>query len=255
MMWPGLIGGNPGYSLLRRISDGNEAGSWCDSSAYSGKSKLQNLFGKDIWQEIRGKTVLDFGCGSGTEVIEMAQHGAEKAIGIDNREKVLDKGRKKAADRGVSAVCEFNTRFEGRVDVAFSIDGFEHYDDPLAAMQLLRRYLKVGGRLYISFGPPWFHPYGGHLFSVFPWAHLVFTEQALLRWRADFKSDGATRFHEVEGGLNQMTVRRFRKLVNNNDFRILDFEMVPIRRMHWLSNPLTREWFTSVVRCVLVRLD
>ncbi len=59
--------------------------------------------------------------------------------------------------------------------------------------------LKPGGRLYASFGPTWFHPYGGHLFSVFPHAHLIFTERSLIRWRSDFKSDGATRFHEVAG--------------------------------------------------------
>jgi hypothetical protein len=54
---------------------------------------------------------------------------------------------------------------------------------------------------------------GGHLFSVFPWAHLIFSEQALIRWRSDFKSDGATRFSEVAGGLNQMTIRRFERLI------------------------------------------
>ena len=52
------------------------------------------------------------------------------------------------------------------------------------------------GQVHISFGPPWCHPLGGHLFSVFPWAHLLFTEHALLQWRAGFKHDGATRFGE-----------------------------------------------------------
>jgi hypothetical protein len=65
----------------------------------------------------------------------------------------------------------------------------------------------------ISFGPTWHHPYGGHLFSVFPWAHLIFSEKALTRWRSDLRDDGATRFGEVAGGLNQMTIRRFEELV------------------------------------------
>ena len=253
MIWPGLIGGNLGYSLLQWVSDGDESGTYCDSSAYSGKSKLQHLFGDQIWASIKGRTVLDFGCGSGTEVIEMANQGASRVIGVDCREKVLDQGRQKAVESGVSEICEFTSHCEEPVDVAFSIDGFEHYDDPTQALSLLKCHLKVGGRLYISFGPPWFHPYGGHLFSVFPWAHLIFTEKALLKWRADFKSDGATRFHEVEGGLNQMSVRQFRNLVSNQDFLIQDLDIVPIKDMRWLSNPLTREWLTSVVHCVLVR--
>ena len=106
--------------------------------------------------------------------------------------------------------------------------------------------------VFAAFGPPWFHPLGGHLFSVFPWAHLIFTEKALLRWRADFKSDGATRFCEVEGGLNQMTVHRFSKLLERSEFEIERFEAVPIKRFRRLSNALTREFLTSVVRCTLV---
>ena len=72
------------------------------------------------------------------------------------------------------------------------------------------------------------------------------------RWRSDFKSDGATRFNEVAGGLNQMTVRKFVNLVAASDFDIEQFRAVPIARLRRLSNPLTRELFTSTVRCRLV---
>ncbi len=252
MGWPGIIGGNIGYNLLQHINrNGDEAGSYCDSRGYSGKSKLQTMFGKNIWEEIKGRTVMDFGCGNGTQAVEMAQHGAGKVIGVDSRQKVLDLAKQKAAIAAISSVCEFTTHNEQKVDLIFSIDGFEHYDDPEQVLLLMKSQLKPGGKIYISFGPPWYHPYGGHLFSVFPWAHLVFTEKALIRWRSDFKSDGATCFHEVEGGLNQMTVRRFKKLVKRNDFRILEFKAIPIRKLRFLSNPLTREFMTSVVHCVL----
>ena len=86
---------------------------------------------------------------------------------------------------------------------------------------------------------------------MFPWAHLIFTEAALLRWRARFKHDGATRFGEVEGGLNQMTIRRFRRLVADSPLAFETFEAVPIRRLRALATPLTREFFTSYVRCRL----
>lgn len=115
----------------------------------------------------------------------------------------------------------------------------------------MRDLLRTDGRVFISFGPSWLHPYGGHLFSVFPWAHLIFTEKALIRWRSDFKSDGATRFGEVKGGLNQMTVRRFENLIRQSDFEIERLETVPIRRLKSLHCALTREFFTATVRCVL----
>lgn len=74
---------------------------------------------------------------------------------------------------------------------------------------MMSALLEPKGEVIASFGPTWYHPLGGHLFSVFPWAHLLFSEKALLRWRSDFKTDGATHFGEVAGGLNQMTVDRF----------------------------------------------
>ena len=72
-----------------------------------------------------------------------------------------------------------------------------------------------------------------------------------IRWRSDFKSDGATRFGEVAGGLNQMTVRRFQKLVEESEFEIERLETLPIRRLRFLCNRVTREFFTSAVRCRL----
>jgi hypothetical protein len=75
---------------------------------------------------------------------------------------------------------------------------------------------------------------------------------ALIRWRSDFKSDGATRFCEVQGGLNGLSVRRFRKLIGQSEFDVEAFEAVSIKRIRWLWNPLTREFLTSVVRCTLV---
>jgi hypothetical protein len=81
---------------------------------------------------------------------------------------------------------------------------------------------------------------------------LLFTERALLRWRSDYRTDGARRFGEVEGGLNQMTVGRFERLVSSSPFRFAAFEAVPIRPARWLHNRLTREFLTAMVRCRLV---
>jgi hypothetical protein len=151
----------------------------------------------------------------------------------------------------VAHLCEFTSQTEARADVIFSIDSFEHFSDPAAILQLMRGLVKDDGKAIIEFGPPWYHPLGGHIFSVLPWAHLLFSEKCLLRWRADFKTDGATRFTEIEGGLNQMTVRRFRKLVEASDFQFTHFETVPIRKAQFLLNPLTEELFTAIVRCQL----
>jgi SAM-dependent methyltransferase len=218
--------------------------------AYEGKSKLRVLL-PGIEAEIKDKVVLDFGCGSGAEAKEMALLGAKRVIGLDISEKWLQLAREQAETAGVSDRCEFVSRLTSPVEVIVSVDSFEHFAEPEAVLRTMYSLLAPGGRLLISFGPTWYHPLGGHLFSVFPWAHIVLREKALTQWRAQFKSDGAKKFSEVEGGLNQMTIRRFEDLLKQSPFAVEKFELVPIRRLKPLHNQITREFLTAIVRCTL----
>ena len=253
MLQTGVIGGRLGYYLLMRFgtNTAREQG-YCDRGGYQGRSKLEVLFGPAIWSEFVGKLVIDFGCGGGGTAIEIAQHGARRVIGVDIQQRFLDHAKAQAERAGVADRCVFTARTEEKADIILSLDGFEHYGYPDEILKTMGGLLKATGRVLVCFGPTWFHPYGGHLFSVFPWAHLIFTEEALIRWRSNFKTDGAMRFCEVDGGLNQMTIRRFKKMLHHSGFTVERFETVPIRKLRWLQNPLTREFCTSVVRCVLV---
>lgn len=247
----GVIGGNLGYRLLTSISRDGES-SKMDGSNYAGKSKLDELLGRDFLDNIESKTVIDFGCGEGHETVDMARRGASRVIGIDIREHVLESARELALREGVADRCKFTTNCEEKADVIVSVDSFEHFDNPANILQVMSSMLRPGGCVWSSFGPTWYHPRGGHLFSVFPWAHLIFTEGALIRWRSDFKDDGATRFGEVAGGLNQMTIRRFERIVADSPFSIEVLKLVPIRGVRHLWSAWTREFFTSVVQCKLV---
>ncbi len=251
MIRTGIVGGPLADRLLQRLGQRAERKGYCDGSSYLGRSKLEMLFGEGIWSELSGKTVADFGCGSGGEAIEMAEHGAASVIGIDILDHSLETARRAAEKAGVSARCHFTKHADTAVDLVVSLDGFEHFGDPGAVLRTMARMLKPTGRVLATFGPTWLHPLGGHLFSVFPWAHLLFTERALIRWRSGFKHDGATRFGEVEGGLNQMTISRFRRLVASSPLEFETLETIPIRRLRAISNPLTREFVTSFVRCRL----
>ncbi len=248
----GIIGGELGYQLLRRISPRGAGASDEPEATHSKGKRLEQMFGVSVWDEIRDKTIVDFGCGIGNEAIEMAQHGARKVIGLDIREEVLAIARRAARDAGAEDRCEFTTATNEQADMVFSLDAFEHFAQPDEVLRIMRHLLRDDGAARIGFGWPWYHPLGGHLFSVFPWAHLVFTERALLRWRSDFKDDGAARFAEVSGGLNQMTIRRFEDLVRHSDFRLAEFEAVPIKKIILVANGLTREFCTAFVRCRLV---
>ncbi len=247
----GIIGGSIGYRLLRLFSSEQRTSSEMRNRGYS-ESKLETLFGTDIWAQVRGKTVIDFGCGRGEQLVEMAHQGARRVIGLEIQPKHLEAARRHAQEAGLAERCVFTERTQEKADVIFSLDAFEHFTDPQDILRQMRGLLKDDGCAFISFGPTWYHPLGGHLFSVFPWAHLLFTEKALLRWRSDFIHDGATSFGEVSGGLNQMSIRRFEQIVRDSDFRCVKLELVPVRNLRLLVNPFTRELFTALVQCHLI---
>lgn len=239
------------YRILKWISGGGTDRD--GSSPYKGKSKLQILLGEGLFERIAGKVVIDFGCGEGGDTVEIAERGAKRAIGVDIREDVLNAGRRNALTAGVQDICAFTSRPNELADIIVSVDAFEHFFDPAEILRLMDALLRPAGAVLVSFGPTWYHPLGGHLFSVFPWAHLIFSEKALVLWRSTFKDDGATRFCEVAGGLNKMTIARFEKLIVTSPLCVANFELVPIKSLRLFHNRFTREFTTSVVRCRLVK--
>lgn len=247
----GIIGGRAGYALLRLIAPRSAARSDETIDEESG-TKLEQFFGNDFLDLIRGKTIIDFGCGNGSQSVEMAQTGAAKVIGIDIQAERLLRGRQTAERFNVSDRCVFATETSELADIIISKDAFEHFSDPASVLDIMAKLVKPSGFVLAAFGPTWMHPYGGHLFSVFPWSHLIFSEGAQIRWRSDFKTDGATRFNEVAGGLNQLTIAHFKRLVEQSQFRFEWLETVPIKGIRLLKAPVLQEIGSSIVRCKLV---
>jgi SAM-dependent methyltransferase len=241
--WDGLQ-----YRFLRRFF--RNTGSDQTPRPEAGVVRVRELFGDEFVDSIRGKTVIEFGCGHGFDAVDLALAGASRVIGLDLQLNVLRHARDLAAQKGVAEICEFAETTETQADIVMSIDAFEHFADPLDILRKMARLCKPDGRIWIQFGYTWLHPFGGHLFSlnVFPWAHLIFSETALCRWRADFKTDGARRFGEVEGGLNRMTLARFDRIVAQCGIAIEKVQEVPIRAARMFHCRLTREFLTSVVR-------
>ena len=239
------------YCLLRKIAPDEPR--MMDESAFAGKSKLRMTLGDDVLTLIRDNVVIDFGCGEGLETLDLVRHGARRVIGLDIRKSELDKANSNAETAGLTRLCQFATSTDVKADVIVSVNAFEHFEDPANVLEIMHDLLKPNGVVIAGFGPTWYHPLGGHMFSVFPWAHLVFSEQALIRWRAHLRADGATRFGEVEGGLNQMTIARFEQLVRASRFHLESLDAVPIRKLRPVHCRLTREFTTAMVRAKLVR--
>ena len=247
----GIIGGQVGYAMLKFIAPQDKLSSQ-STSEEEPDTMIEQFFGNDFFHLIRGKTVIDFGCGSGNQSVEMARKGAANVIGIDIQEHLLERGRQSAAKFGVSERCVFATNTNELADIIISKDAFEHFANPATILNTMSSLLKPRSCVLVAFGPTWLHPYGGHLFSVFPWSHLIFSENSQIRWRSGFKTDGATRFSEVAGGLNQLTISRFEQIIAKSPFRFEWLETVPIKGVSLFKTKLLREIGSSIVRCKLV---
>lgn len=212
---------------------------------------LDKIFTDDFPQKISGKFVVDFGCGLGADTKKMAEWGAKLSLGLEIREELV----KANSERIKLSNCAFATAIpadlKSQADLIISIDAFEHFSEPANMLKIMLDCLRPGGLAYISFGPTWYHPHGGHAFSVFPWAHLLFTEKALITWRNQFYHDGATRFHEVSGGLNKISIAEFEHMFKQSGFLIEDLYCKPIKGQKLMQKIFGREFMTSMV---LVRL-
>jgi SAM-dependent methyltransferase len=92
--------------------------------------------------------ILDAGCGSGRNMVELARHGAVTGVELSGPSVQL------ARDRSVGEVLEGSVMempFEdGAFDLTVSLDVIEHLEDDVAALKELRRVTKPGGALLVT---------------------------------------------------------------------------------------------------------
>lgn len=186
------------------------------------QSVYERAFGKELWNIINGKVVLDFGCGYGEFVLAMAARGAKRVIGIDIQDNI-EQGRRKALELGISNVefvlGESHKIPENSVDVVTSHDAFEHFDNPREILMEMIRMTKPGGFILVKFGPTWMSPWGKHMFGTFrkdrPWIHLIFPEKSIMRVHSVYHNEEVLleKYCQRRGGLNKMTVNKCKKIL------------------------------------------
>ncbi len=219
-------------------------------------------FGKKFLSEIKDKVVLDYGCGVGLQAIAMALSGAKFVFGIDIRRDVFEKGKKMLTRFNLEDKVRFDTcidlkSFSEFFDIIISQNSFEHYSDPEKIVELWHRVLKKRGKTYITFGPPWYAPYGAHMhfFTKIPWVHIIFREKTVMKIRSYFRQDRAQHYEEVEGGLNKITVSKFEDIIKKSGFSVEYLKYIPIKKLHIFAKlPFFREFFINRVDCILTKV-
>jgi len=210
-------------------------------------------------REIAGKRVLDFGCGYGQQTVAMAKSGAKHVVGLDINQKFLQRGRDLAAQHNLKNRVEFadklDKRLLGSFDVVISQNSMEHFVRPVEILEIMKSALNPAGKLLITFGPPWYAPYGSHMqfMTRVPWINLLFDEATVMKVRNCFRKDGAMKYEEVEGGLAKMSVAKFERLVSQCGMKIHHKKYECIKGLDFLSRlPALRELVINHVNCALV---
>lgn len=107
--------------------------------------------------DLKGKWVLDAGCGTGTLSLELARRGAH-VVAIDLAGNLVDIGRERAAEEGLAELIDFHVgdflRPElGEFDYVVAMDSFIHYQDQDMAQVLCTLASRTHAAILFTFAP------------------------------------------------------------------------------------------------------
>ncbi len=208
---------------------------------------------------VSGKRVVDFGCGIGYQSIALVKKLDCSVIGVDSNRQTIQRAIDHAKYHSVSSndlrfVTHVSSDMLDSFDVVISQNSFEHFPDPAKILCAMSKLLNHAGLILLTFGPPWFAPYGSHMhfFCRIPWINVLFSEASVMQARSHFRSDGAKRYEDVESGLNQMTVARFESIISSSGLAVKFRKYECVKKLNWLSKvPMLREFFINHITVVL----
>jgi len=98
--------------------------------------------------DVRGKTVLDFGCGAGGNIVPLVERGA-RVIAIDISPEMVGLTRQRLALAGIEATVQVGSAYEtglpdASVDVIFCINLIHHLDIEQVRKEMRRILAKDG---------------------------------------------------------------------------------------------------------------
>lgn len=245
--------------------------------------KLRNI--GSFWKKINekpdlfGKKVLEVGSGLGALSADIALSGAERVIGIDIDQKMIDFSNKiisstypELSQKCFFYCCDIKDLKEDDFDYIFSQNTFEHIYDLNEVLREARDRLKQGGKIYTAFSPLYYSPFGDHRRFhrvmeeqnnikipqiIFPWMHLVIPERFLNDLVGYFSKKTANKPKEfdIHKGLNKLRLTDYKNVFYNSGLSVekLDYQdsRKIIRRLQRI--PFLEEYFSTAIVCILTK--
>lgn len=197
---------------------------------------------KSVGISLKGKRIIDVGCGWGGCSVAFAEAGctcmgfdlSKHQIGIAKKFSIA---KKKKIRFFLDDICNLKCAND-RFDIVILRDVMEYVDKPLVALLNCKKLLKDNGILYVTF-PPWYSPYGGNqhhpksITKFMPYVHLlpkpIFFGLLNAKEGLMFKEDNFLKeISKIRN--NKMSVSKFEKLVRKSGLKIY-------RKKLFLSRP------------------
>lgn len=235
---------------------------------YSRAASTAALFAP--WLDVRGKRMLDIGCGLGGFERYYLERGAREIVAID-----LSRPRMRGAqDYARSALGQPPLLFsevdarrmafpDNSFDLIVSSNTVEHIFGVEAALHEMARVIKPDGLICLSF-PPYNAPWGAHLgnWIKFPWCQVFFSERSLVAaanrleekqqlnaWMPEAIQLDLRGLEEIPH-LNRISLREFNGLLQQAPVQPVKVEYKPIG---WRNRRRLGRWVTGLTRSARLR--
>lgn len=183
--------------------------------------------------DFSGKRVLEIGCGLGNLCIEIAECNAKEIIGFDiDQESIefasayIEKYHKVLTDKINFFCCDIHNLPTGYFDIIIAKDTFEHILDLETVLLEVREKMKPQGRIYTSFGPLYYSPFGDHNWTetFLPWGHILVSEEKILKRLNKKHHSQFTSIRNLNDGLNQLTPEEFLHILKRTNLKVINYK-------------------------------